>query len=144
LSVVVPFPKSAREPFRLDGQADRLAGVRTQRLLTATEALGAIRDLRKSADSEELREHEWYLRQSLAREEDFMRTLFFAFRVTEYVAPIILRHTDVGDRATIHVEKRLRQNLPARKLGIFDCTSRGGVLVAHKMIIMPERRVVAA
>lgn len=138
MSVLVPFPKKPKEPFRLDGQADRVAGRRTRRLLTTREALVVIMEERKRQDSEELRRYERVLRQKLARETAFVDTLLEAFRVAEIAAPLILKETPDGEGGTLVVRREYRDRKARKLLAMFRCTSRGVVLVAHQMLIVPR------
>lgn len=139
MSVVVKFPLVSKEPFRLDGQADQLAGARTRRLLTTQEALDAVVDLRLWEDSRELKRHERFLRTQLARERAFVETLEEAFRAAEWLAPTILREHPDGTCGTLLVFRQNTKSRSVESAAAFNCTSKGVVLVAHQMLIIPKR-----
>lgn len=139
MSVVIPFKRLILEPFRLDGQADRLAGRRTRRLLTTQEALNEVVDLQKSDASLELKRHEFTLRRKLARERAFLETLEEAFGAAQIVAPEILKEFGEGATGTLVVLRRDPKSKDVKSAAAFACKGRGVVLVAHQMLIMPKR-----
>lgn len=138
---VLQFKRLIQEPFRLDGQADRVAGIRTRGLLTTQEALVEVIDLRKSDPSRELKKYEAMLRRKLARERAYLETLDEAFGVAQLAAPEIL--SEFGGRATgtLVVLKRDRRSKEVKSAAAFSCRGRGVVLVAHQMLIVPKRAV---
>lgn len=131
---VIQLQRRIIEPFRLDGQADQVAGKRTHGLLATCSDLDVVRRHRREQDSKYLQQLEAMLERRMAKQEAFVEALDEIFSVAQMVAPNILDELAVGERGTLVIIREDR-----RRGAAFGCTSRGAVLVADTLALLPNR-----
>lgn len=132
---VIQFPRAVIEPFRLEGQADMRVGMRAVRLMETGRQLGIVRRHRARQDSQHLQELERLLLRQFAQEEADAETLEETITVAQIVAPEILCQLELGERAVLVIAREDTGSGAA-----FGCASRGAVLAADSMAILPPRK----
>ena len=74
------------------------------------------------------------LTRRLAKEEACVETLEEAFLVAQMVAPEILTELPAGQRAILVIVRE-----DAQRGAAFGCASRGAVLIAETLALLPNR-----
>lgn len=132
---VLQFPRQVAEPFRLEGRANLNAGMRTVRLLETSRQLRAVADRRRREDCDYLRQAEVLLRQQLARQEAEVEVLEETVSAAQIVAPEVLSQLAFDQRALLVITRR-----DTGQGAAFECASRGAVLAAETILLIPRRR----